>query len=57
MGVWVDGLEGRFFQKIEYEKISTFCYKCGKIGHLKQYVNGERKLKFWQSCSSCQRKG
>ncbi|KAL0923790.1 hypothetical protein M5K25_004562 [Dendrobium thyrsiflorum] len=32
--VWVDGLDGRFFQKMEYEKISTFCFKCGKIGHL-----------------------
>ncbi|KAL0912002.1 hypothetical protein M5K25_017943 [Dendrobium thyrsiflorum] len=34
LGVWVEGSTGRFFQKLEYEKISSFCFKCGKIGHL-----------------------
>ncbi|KAI0524605.1 hypothetical protein KFK09_003982 [Dendrobium nobile] len=33
-GIWVDGLGGRFFQKVEYEKLSSFCYNCAKIGHL-----------------------
>ncbi|KAI0529230.1 hypothetical protein KFK09_001777 [Dendrobium nobile] len=32
--VWVEGSFGRFFQKVEYEKVSTFCLKCGKVGHL-----------------------
>ncbi|KAL0903247.1 hypothetical protein M5K25_027608 [Dendrobium thyrsiflorum] len=32
LGVWVDGIAGRFFQKVEYEKISTFCYNCGMVG-------------------------
>ncbi|KAL0925536.1 hypothetical protein M5K25_003881 [Dendrobium thyrsiflorum] len=35
-GIWVEGLNGRFFQKIEYEKISSFCYHCGKIGHCRE---------------------
>ncbi|KAI0530781.1 hypothetical protein KFK09_000329 [Dendrobium nobile] len=34
LGVWVDGVNGRFFQKAEYEKISSFCFNCGRIGHL-----------------------
>ncbi|XP_020686134.2 uncharacterized protein LOC110102231 [Dendrobium catenatum] len=32
-GVWVDGIAGRFFQKIEYEKIDLICYHYGKAGH------------------------
>ncbi|KAL0927641.1 hypothetical protein M5K25_001836 [Dendrobium thyrsiflorum] len=32
--VWVEGSSGRFFKKIEYEKISSFCFKCRRIGHL-----------------------
>ncbi|KAL0911972.1 hypothetical protein M5K25_017912 [Dendrobium thyrsiflorum] len=32
-GVWVDEISWRFFQKIQYEKIASFCYKCGKVGH------------------------
>ncbi|KAL0925393.1 hypothetical protein M5K25_003719 [Dendrobium thyrsiflorum] len=32
-GVWVDGIAGRFFQKVEYEKIDLLCFRCGKIGH------------------------
>ncbi|PKU74605.1 hypothetical protein MA16_Dca024746 [Dendrobium catenatum] len=34
LGVWVEGPNGRFFQKVEYERISSLCYKCGKVGHL-----------------------
>ncbi|KAI0524784.1 hypothetical protein KFK09_004170 [Dendrobium nobile] len=30
LGVWVEGISGRFFLKVEYEKISTFCF-----GHVK----------------------
>ncbi|KAI0495648.1 hypothetical protein KFK09_021951 [Dendrobium nobile] len=33
-GVWVDGLGGRFFQKVEYEKLSSFYFHCARIGHL-----------------------
>ncbi|KAL0925463.1 hypothetical protein M5K25_003795 [Dendrobium thyrsiflorum] len=33
LGVWVDGIAGRFFQKVEYERISTFCFECGMVGH------------------------
>ncbi|XP_020678209.1 uncharacterized protein LOC110096540 [Dendrobium catenatum] len=35
LGVWVESISGRFFQKFEYKKISTFCYNCGLIGHVK----------------------
>lgn len=27
LGVWEEGLEGPFFQIVEYERISTFCLK------------------------------
>ncbi|XP_020682865.1 uncharacterized protein LOC110099897 [Dendrobium catenatum] len=33
-GVWVDGLGGHFFQKVEYKKLSSFCFHCSRIGHL-----------------------
>ncbi|KAI0497216.1 hypothetical protein KFK09_020438 [Dendrobium nobile] len=33
-GVWVEGPNGRFFQKVEYERISYLGYKCGMIEHL-----------------------
>ncbi|XP_020676334.1 uncharacterized protein LOC110095229 [Dendrobium catenatum] len=33
LGVWVDSMGGRFFQKVEYEKVSNFCFVCAKIGH------------------------
>ncbi|KAI0524631.1 hypothetical protein KFK09_004008 [Dendrobium nobile] len=34
-GVWVDSISGIFFQRVEYERISSFCYDCGMVGHLK----------------------
>ncbi|KAL0916091.1 hypothetical protein M5K25_013573 [Dendrobium thyrsiflorum] len=36
LGVWVEGLNGKFFQKVEYEKISSLCFSCGKVGHSKE---------------------
>ncbi|KAI0529111.1 hypothetical protein KFK09_001658 [Dendrobium nobile] len=33
LGVWVDSICGRFFQQVEYEKISNFCFDCRKVGH------------------------
>ncbi|KAI0496281.1 hypothetical protein KFK09_022595 [Dendrobium nobile] len=32
-GVWIDGIAGRFFQRVEYEKINLLCYHCGCVGH------------------------
>ncbi|KAI0524542.1 hypothetical protein KFK09_003916 [Dendrobium nobile] len=32
-GVWVKGLAGDFYQKVEYEGISNICSNCRKIGH------------------------
>ncbi|PKU85127.1 putative inactive receptor kinase [Dendrobium catenatum] len=34
--VWVDSKDGRFFQKVEYENVSNFCFVCGKIGHVEK---------------------
>ncbi|KAL0917893.1 hypothetical protein M5K25_012996 [Dendrobium thyrsiflorum] len=31
LGVWVEGVNGRFFQKVEYEKISSLCFSCGRV--------------------------
>ncbi|PKU71415.1 hypothetical protein MA16_Dca004257 [Dendrobium catenatum] len=36
LGVWVEGNLGKFYQNIEYEKLPTFCFTCGNIGHLKE---------------------
>ncbi|KAI0496319.1 hypothetical protein KFK09_022635 [Dendrobium nobile] len=33
LGVWAEGSSGKFYQRIEYEKIPNFCFYCGKIGH------------------------
>lgn len=33
VGVWIDGVNGRFFQKVEYEGIPLLCLNCGMIGH------------------------
>lgn len=32
-GIWIDGLNGRFYQKVEYEGIGLLCYDCGRVGH------------------------
>ncbi|KAL0907864.1 hypothetical protein M5K25_022310 [Dendrobium thyrsiflorum] len=44
LGVWVDGIAGRFFQKVEYERISTFCYNCGMVGHDKSVCTKGRAV-------------
>ncbi|KAL0910884.1 hypothetical protein M5K25_018981 [Dendrobium thyrsiflorum] len=44
LGVWVDGIAGRFFQKVEYEKISTFCYNCRMVGHDKSECTNGRAV-------------
>ncbi|KAI0529238.1 hypothetical protein KFK09_001785 [Dendrobium nobile] len=33
LGVWVEGKAGRFYQRIENERVPNFCFKCGLIGH------------------------
>ncbi|KAI0511099.1 hypothetical protein KFK09_011721 [Dendrobium nobile] len=35
-GAWVEGSAGRFFQRVEYEKIDLMCYQCGRVGHDKK---------------------
>ncbi|KAL0925295.1 hypothetical protein M5K25_003616 [Dendrobium thyrsiflorum] len=35
LGVWVDGMAGRFFQKVVYERIPSLCFNCGMVGHVK----------------------
>ncbi|KAL0925197.1 hypothetical protein M5K25_003512 [Dendrobium thyrsiflorum] len=32
-GIWLDGLAGKFFQRFEYEGISSFCFQCGLVDH------------------------
>ncbi|KAI0498597.1 hypothetical protein KFK09_019487 [Dendrobium nobile] len=47
-GVWVEGANDKFYQKIEYEKIPSLCYGCGKIGHSKDNCTNyimENKMK------------
>ncbi|XP_020687894.2 uncharacterized protein LOC110103492, partial [Dendrobium catenatum] len=34
LGVWVEGDSTKFYQRVEYEKVSKLCFKCCKIGHL-----------------------
>ncbi|KAI0493858.1 hypothetical protein KFK09_023983 [Dendrobium nobile] len=33
LSVWVEGKAGRFYQRIEYERVPNFYFKCGLIGH------------------------
>ncbi|XP_020699283.1 uncharacterized protein LOC110111654 [Dendrobium catenatum] len=33
LGVLAEGKAGRFYQRIEYERVLNFCFKCGLIGH------------------------
>ncbi|KAL0915956.1 hypothetical protein M5K25_013427 [Dendrobium thyrsiflorum] len=32
-GVWIQGIQGKFFQKCEFEEVPLLCYGCGLIGH------------------------
>ncbi|KAI0492156.1 hypothetical protein KFK09_026422 [Dendrobium nobile] len=32
-GVWVEGLNGKCYQKFEYKGIAKLCCECGKMGH------------------------
>ncbi|XP_020696614.1 uncharacterized protein LOC110109762 [Dendrobium catenatum] len=34
-GVRIEGIHGRTFQRVEYEKLNSLCYRCGKVGHSK----------------------
>ncbi|PKU84763.1 hypothetical protein MA16_Dca008173 [Dendrobium catenatum] len=34
LGVWVEGPNGRFYQNVEYERISSLCFNYGIVGHL-----------------------
>lgn len=52
MGLWVEGSESRFFQKVEYEKISTFCFKCEKIGHFINECNLKENVPGVQGASN-----
>ncbi|XP_020673576.1 uncharacterized protein LOC110093128 [Dendrobium catenatum] len=36
LGVWVEGSTGKFFHKLEYERLPNLCFDCGKLGHLKK---------------------
>ncbi|KAL0919934.1 hypothetical protein M5K25_009025 [Dendrobium thyrsiflorum] len=33
LGIWAEGLRGRFFQPVHYEGIPVICSGCGRIGH------------------------
>ncbi|XP_020686127.1 uncharacterized protein LOC110102225 [Dendrobium catenatum] len=35
-GAWVESSAGRFFQRVEYEKIDLLCYQCRRVGHDKK---------------------
>ncbi|XP_020678930.1 uncharacterized protein LOC110097053 [Dendrobium catenatum] len=43
-GIWVEGLAGKFYQRIEYEGVSKIYFECGKIGHtLIDYADSNSK--------------
>ncbi|KAL0910886.1 hypothetical protein M5K25_018983 [Dendrobium thyrsiflorum] len=44
LGVWVDGMAGRFFQKVEYERIPSLCFNCGMVGHEKDSCTNKISL-------------
>ncbi|XP_020700336.1 uncharacterized protein LOC110112450 [Dendrobium catenatum] len=35
-GIWANGFNGKFYQKVEYEGIGTMCFGCGKVGHRRE---------------------
>ncbi|XP_020680562.1 uncharacterized protein LOC110098169 [Dendrobium catenatum] len=32
-GVWINGIHGRFFQKVQYEGLQSCCFACGVVQH------------------------
>ncbi|KAL0906199.1 hypothetical protein M5K25_024673 [Dendrobium thyrsiflorum] len=34
-GTWIQGINGKFFQRCEFEEVPIFCFGCGRIGHFK----------------------
>ncbi|PKU86613.1 Uncharacterized protein MA16_Dca025212 [Dendrobium catenatum] len=44
-GVWINGLHGRFFQRIEYEGLTNFCFDCGLVGHARVSCNTKSPTK------------
>ncbi|KAI0497212.1 hypothetical protein KFK09_020434 [Dendrobium nobile] len=36
-GIWINRMNGRFYQKVEYEGIGLLCFGCGKVGHRKEF--------------------
>ncbi|KAL0915379.1 hypothetical protein M5K25_015791 [Dendrobium thyrsiflorum] len=33
IGIWINGINGQFYQRMEYEGLSLCCFHCGRIGH------------------------
>ncbi|KAI0530940.1 hypothetical protein KFK09_000488 [Dendrobium nobile] len=34
-GVWIEGIHGRTYQCVEYKKLTSLYYQCGRVGHSK----------------------